>query len=268
MAEEKETAKKNKILLFGGTSEGRILAEEAFGQWECHVYVATEEGAEFLPREMSEQRLVHIGRLDAEQMAEQIRKYQPQFVMDATHPYAVEVSKNIKSACEKENAEYLRVLRESSPVADGIMADNAEDAARILTENYRDSAVLLTTGSKELPAFAAVLSNNPKVYARILPGEENRHLAEEAGVLPEHILTGVGPFTEAQNLEVLQKYGIRVLVTKESGSRGGFAEKISAAGKAGADVIVIRRPVEEEGIRLERALEILRQNKSETTGNL
>ena len=245
------------IFLFGGTSEGHILAETAWERWECHVFVATKEGAEVLPDRISSSARMHIGRLDAEQMAETMRLYRPCLVMDATHPYAVEVSANIRKACDTEGVRYIRVLRAREEIADGIEAGNAEEAARILQERFPKQAVLLTTGSKELPVFSEVLASNPEIYARILPGEANVEAALKAGVQREHILTGLGPFSEEDNFAVLQRYHIAVLVTKESGSRGGFNEKLHAAKRAGAEVIVIRRPVEETGITLEEANELL-----------
>ena len=248
------------IFLFGGTSEGHILAEEAWKQWDCHVFVATKEGAEVLPKEISSGERMHIGRLDAEQMAEAMRLYHPSFVVDATHPYAVEVSANIKNACAAEGIRYIRVLRVREEFAECPVAEDAKEAARILGERYSKQPVLLTTGSKELPVFTKILGENPDIYVRILPGEANVEAALKAGVQREHILTGLGPFSEEENFQVLQKYHIKVLVTKESGSRGGFLEKLRAAERAGAEVIVIRRPAEEAGISLEEAVAILKKD--------
>ena len=245
------------IFLFGGTSEGHILAETAWEHWDCHVFVATEEGAEVLPDRISSSERMHIGRLDAEQMAEVMRTYHPEFVVDATHPYAVEVSANIKKACDTEGVRYIRVLRAREEIADCLEVENAEEAARLLQERFPGQAVLLTTGSKELPVFSENLAKNPEIYARILPGEANVEAALKAGVSREHILTGIGPYSEEDNLKILQQYHIAVLVTKESGSRGGFQEKLRAAMRAGADVIVIRRPSEETGITLEEASDLL-----------
>lgn len=247
------------IFLFGGTSEGHILAETAWERWDCHVFVATKEGAEVLPDRISSSARMHIGRLDAEQMAETMRLFRPCFVMDATHPYAVEVSANIRKACDTEGVRYIRVLRAREEIADGIEAGNAEEAARILQERFPKQAVLLTTGSKELPVFSGILAKNPEIYVRILPGKANIEASLNAGVRQEHILTGIGPFTEEENFKVMLQYHIAVLVTKESGSRGGFQEKVRAAKRAGAVVIVIRRPVEETGITLEEAIALLNQ---------
>ena len=246
------------IFLFGGTTEGRILSEAAWHTWDCHVFVATTEGAEVLPAEIAKSGCVHIGRLDAQQMAAEMRLKKPLFVMDATHPYAVEVSANIRSACEAEQIRYIRVLRAREVISDCFEAENTEGAVRILKEHFPGKAVLLTTGSKELPVFSDILAENPNVYARILPGEDNMKAALKAGVKQNHILTGIGPFSEEENYQLLLQYKIEVLVTKESGKRGGFSEKVNAAKRSGAEVIVIRRPVEETGITPEEAMQIVK----------
>ena len=248
---------KDTFFLFGGTSEGHILAESAWERWDCHVFVATPEGAEVLPDRIASSGHVHIGRLDAQQMAEAIRMYCPGFVVDATHPYAVEVSANIRNACAMEGVRYIRVLRAREETGDCTLAEDAKEAQRILQERFAGQPVLLTTGSKELPAFSEILADNPEIYVRILPGEANVHAALQAGVQQEHILTGIGPFSEEDNLRILQQHHIAVLVTKESGSRGGFSEKLRAAERAGAEVIVIKRPSEETGITLDEAIALL-----------
>ena len=62
-----------------------------------------------------------------------------------------------------------------------------------------------------------------------------------------------GPFSVELNYALLRTVQAGWLVTKEAGKRGGFAEKIEAARQCGVSVVVIRRPVHEEGISLEEA---------------
>jgi precorrin-6x reductase len=69
-----------------------------------------------------------------------------------------------------------------------------------------------------------------------------------------------GPFSEDLNLALLRQLDIRVLVTKRSGSAGGFMEKVRAARQAGAALLVISRPTQEQGETLE---EILRRFSAE-----
>ncbi len=65
-----------------------------------------------------------------------------------------------------------------------------------------------------------------------------------AGIPGENIVSGRGPFSVEENLKVINKYGIGVLVTKDSGVAGGVPEKLEAARVAGCRVIIVQRPVE------------------------
>ena len=98
-----------KVLLFGGTGDGRALAEWMLARGlDATVCVATEYGETLLPEGMK----VHVGRLDARGMAELMADGYT-LVIDATHPYAVEVTENIRAASERTGLPYLRLLRQS-----------------------------------------------------------------------------------------------------------------------------------------------------------
>ena len=105
-----------RIALFGGTSEGRELADLCREAGiECHVFVATGTGEEFL-RELSGDVRIHAGRLQEEDMVRELLRLAPSYVLDATHPYAVEVSRNLKAACRRCGIRCLRVCRDRVPV--------------------------------------------------------------------------------------------------------------------------------------------------------
>ena len=90
----------DKILLFAGTTEGRNLAEFLEkNQIPTEVCVATQYGETLL--EEGKYLHVHAGRLDETEMEQQIQKQQITLVIDATHPYAVIVSQNIRRACSR-----------------------------------------------------------------------------------------------------------------------------------------------------------------------
>ena len=101
-----------RILIFGGTTEGRKLTEYlAARKVRVHVCVATAYGESLLPE--SESVTAESSRMDVSEMCHRIREYAPAFVVDATHPYAREVSRNIRQACESCGKPYLRLLREA-----------------------------------------------------------------------------------------------------------------------------------------------------------
>ena len=136
-----------KVIIFGGTSEGRMLSECLCRNKIAHTLcVATDYGEEVL--EPSEYAHVLQGRLDTQQMADLIQSEQCLVVVDATHPYAVEVSKNIRKACEMTEMKYLRFLRAEEAVIDvknDVIVSSAAEAAAYLDgqEAYTRRSVCL-----------------------------------------------------------------------------------------------------------------------------
>lgn len=235
-------------LIFGGTTEGRLLAEYCVQKKiPAAVSVATRYGAELLP--VSPIIRILTGRLDENEIADIIRSEKHCRVIDATHPYAVEVGKNIKAACEKTGAEYIRIIRKSEPEIYGKYFNTPEEAAEYLRSVTGN--IFIATGSKELPVFCA--DNFPeRCTVRILPDEEMRDRCRKSGF--KKIICGKGPFSYEENLKDFQ--GCAYVVTKESGSAGGFPEKYKAARELGAELVIIRRPIE-KGITLEEAEKII-----------
>mgnify|MGYP000730164850 CR=1 FL=1 len=86
--------KDKKILLYAGTTEGRKLASYLGRRGvRLHVCVATAYGESLLPEEKNI-TVTHDGW--TVQMGEFMRVFEPDYVIDATHPYAKEVTKNLK----------------------------------------------------------------------------------------------------------------------------------------------------------------------------
>ena len=87
----------NKVLLFGGTGEGRALAEWMVARDIPHtVCVTTEYGETLLPAGAE----AHVGRMDSGEMEALMRAGGYSLAVDATHPYAVEVTEHIRAAAE------------------------------------------------------------------------------------------------------------------------------------------------------------------------
>lgn len=245
------------IWIFGGTSEGRRLAGFCAGNGIlAAVSVATEYGEQALYRKQepdptsdgSWQGKVMQGRMNELQMREYLKTGDVDLVVDATHPYAVEVTENIRRACAAESVEYVRLLRKGTGDVgtDGVIAvDTAAEAADYLSGT--EGNIMLTTGSKELPVFCEALEVQ-RLYPRVLPSVESLEICERNQIPLANCIAMQGPFSEAVNLGLLMQYRCRFLVTKESGSAGGFEEKITACRKAGVTAVVIRRPVVEDGL--------------------
>ncbi len=268
------------ILVFGGTAEGRQVSDYLNERRIPHtVCVATEYGEEVLnPGGLA---AVRRGRMNREEMLEFLREQTFEAVVDATHPYAVEVSANIRAACTETGLPYLRCLR---PRTD-IMPDDLEDPAaersagetaagpgkeRLRTVRVNTAAeaadylesrqgrIFLTTGSKELSAFTERISDRSRIFARVLPSAEVISSCRMLGLEGRQICAMQGPFSEALNEAMLRQTEAAFLVTKDTGKAGGFPEKMEAARRLGVTAVVIRRP-EESGYPWEELKERLAQ---------
>ena len=232
-----------RIILFGGTTEGRTLACRLTDLGHAvTVSVATPVGAEGL-----EGLDVREGRLEAEAMADLIRGCD--LCVDATHPYAQQVHENIRLASSEAGVPLRRVSRPASDAEGCVVVETAREAAEYLMD--REGSILLTTGAKELPAFRDL--DPARLYPRVLPTHESLAACEAAGLSHRNILALWGPFSAELNAAILRQYDIRWLVTKDGGAAGGFEEKREAAKQTKTAVILIRRP-EEYGMTAEAFL--------------
>ena len=235
-------------VIFAGTTEGRRLSECLALAGIVHtVCVATEYGEVVLPT--ASERCVHCGRMNQKEMEAFFRDNSFSMVVDATHPFARDVTDNIRAAVEEQNRagaglSYLRLVRdEARREGDVAYFESNEACQKALADT--EGNILLTTGSKELPIYCGNEALRSRLYVRVLPAVESIQICRRQGLLGRQILAMQGPFTQQMNEAVLQQYQIRCLVTKESGASGGYPEKLAAARQTGVKVFVIGRPPQE-----------------------
>ncbi|GLC77900.1 precorrin-6A reductase [Lacrimispora brassicae] len=257
-----------RVLIFGGTVEGRILAEycheKEINAW---VSVATGYGRAVLLE--SKYLRIHESPMDAHEMEGFIEEKGITLVLDATHPYATLASENIRSACERTGVSCKRIVRESSQ---GPEPEEQKEGRILWVSDLKEAVlalhnvpgnILVTTGSKELSAFTSLDSWEERVYARVLPTLSVISACEEMGFKGKHLIGMQGPFTAEMNRAMIRQYDISCLVTKEAGTAGGFPEKLEAAAECGITAVVIGRPGQEKGITVRDAKKLLSEDKEE-----
>ena len=285
-----------KIWIFGGTTEGRLLAEYCSREKiEAWVSVASEYGEELLQEELMEsgnagnpdlnhntclakKSLKNVqassvikvlrGRMDRYQMEEFIRNQGIHLVIDATHPHARLVSEEIQEACGRTGVRLERCLRaegEQNKARDWVEVDSIQEAVSFLSSV--SGVIFATTGSKELEALCQIPDYQKRVYARVLPTSNVLKKCEKLGITGSHLIAMQGPFSTEMNTLFLRQTKAEWLLTKDSGRAGGFQEKVEAARENGTRVVVIRRP-EENGISLEEAMEVLKKADEGKVGEL
>lgn len=245
-----------KVLVFAGTTEGRKIAEFLAEQKvPCHICVATGYGEELLPR--GESVTVSHERLDEAQMEELMLEINASPVIDATHPYAAEVTKNIRKACEHTGCHYVRLLRENQEIAGekAVYVDSVEEAAVYLKGTTGN--ILATTGSKEIAKYTVIPDYQKRVFARVLSLPEVAAQCSEHGFQGRNLICMQGPFSVEMNQAMIEQLDCLYLVTKMSGLTGGFPEKMEAARRTGCIPVVIGRPLAEEGVSLTECRRLL-----------
>lgn len=233
------------IFVFAGTSEGRQAAKLLQdNDKDIIAFVTTRQGVELLQKEGISGEKIHCGRLDLSRIKELIEGRKPDMLVDATHPFAVNISKSLIRISEEQQLALVRIERPrlkqaNDPMVYGVPdVASAADLASELGQN-----IFLTIGSKAAGEFAKIaMPRNKRVITRVMPSDESVNKCLDAGFDADNILTGYGPFSLEDNIKDFQDYHIDVIVTKDSGVEGGVQEKIDAALQLSIKVVLIERP--------------------------
>jgi precorrin-6A/cobalt-precorrin-6A reductase len=232
---------RNKVLLLSGTLEGPTLARALAEAGFAVVSTVTRPEAVTNLFGRSTGIRVECRGFTEESLAAFLQAGEADQVVDATHPFAVRITKLAHSVCLRLGVPYVRYERPDWTPPDGTLcADSFADAARMLPDLGR--RIMLTIGSKQLKHFTN-LHERLTQFARILPAPASIEQALAAGFTADRILCLRPPFSQAFNAAMFQEYRIDTLVTKSSGIEGGVREKVLAAQELGMHVLMIRRPV-------------------------
>ena len=224
------------IWIIGGTINGtdisKLLISENF---PVIVSVTTEYGKVLALQTGAE---VIDTALNPSQMCQLINDRDIKLVIDASHPFATEVSQNAIEVSKECGVPYIRFERENQIFNDVTYLSNYNEVVEYL--NLKDGNILLTTGSKHIAEFKPL--GTERLFARVLSTASSISLCEAAGLKPSNIISLSSVCSKELNYALMKEFNIRYLITKESGNEGGIQEKIDAANDAGVEVIIITRP--------------------------
>jgi precorrin-6A/cobalt-precorrin-6A reductase len=233
-----------RVLILGGTTEAseltRLLAADS--RFEATISLA---GRTANPKvQPVRTRIGGFGGSDG--LVTWLKQDATQAVIDATHPYADQISSNAVAACARLAIPLASIARppwQPQPGDRWIAVTSAEAAADALGPEPR--RVFLTLGRLELGAFAR-RPHHHYIARTIDP--------PEAVALPPDIrlLFSRGPFDRDREMALLEREKIDVLVSKNSGGAATYA-KIEAARSLGISVVMIARPNKMRGHAVESA---------------
>lgn len=232
-----------KIWLIGGTQESAELARAiAQTSVSCLISVTTEAARSRYP--IAPNLHIRVGKLAADQIQCFLQAEQITAILDASHPFAVEISQQAIAISTKLAIPYLRFERPANEFkkqeSDNIL--HLDSFATLLSGGYLISErVLLTIGYRPLLLFQSVQSEST-LFARVLPSLVALETAFTAGFTNDRIVALRPPIHLALEKALWQHWQISLVVTKASGSPGGEDIKRQAAIDLGTALIVIDRP--------------------------
>ncbi len=229
-----------KIFLIAGTEDGRKLAEFLNERgFDVTASVVSDYGRKLL--ETCTGVKINDRPLDRDDLEKILRDGNFDCLVDASHPYARNVSTNAVDAANAAQILYVRYERATIDFdyEKIFHVDSYEAAARKAAELGKN--IFLTTGSRNLKIFVDLLKGC-NVTARVLPTAEVLAHCESLGLSPKQIVAVQGAFSVAFNVEMFKHAGADVVVTKNSGQLGGTATKLAAAKALNLPVVMINRP--------------------------
>jgi len=227
-----------RLLILGGTTEASGLAR-LLADVPRHDAVLSLAGRTAAPRAQPiKTRVGGFGGADG--LAQWLTSERIDAVIDATHPYADEISRNAVAACTQIRIPLVSIVRPPWQAQAGDRWENVPDAvsaARTLGTTPRH--VFLSLGRQELNVFAMAPQHHYLARSVEAPSP--------SGLPPDLIVVQArGPFDRTAELALLKREKIEIVVSKNSGGSATYA-KIEAARELGLPVVMMARPDKQAG---------------------
>ncbi len=232
-----------KLLVFAGTTEGRLFTIGACKSgFDVTVSVATDYGKDLIDAGIQSVNILR-GRLKHSEIRHIVGMFD--YVIDATHPYAAEITLNVSKACNETNTKYIRLLRKNTFLPENKV--KRFKSLNLLCEQLKNSSgnIFVSTGSKELDCFKTIENYQERLWVRVIPASQSIDKCIECGLKRSHIIAMQGPFSKELNAAMFSFCNAKILVTKESGPEGGYEDKVNAAFDCNMDVYTVERPCEQ-----------------------
>ncbi len=244
------------IFIMGGTAESIEIIKflkENYSKNYIITSTTTEYGGNIAKESGSDK--VISRPLPKEDILKVLDEYNIDLYIDATHPFAVHVTKTASEIVDIKKIPFIRFERPSLHIEDieNINFNNVynvksfEEAGKLIINQSLKGNVLHLGGINTASSVLKYLGTD-KFYIRVLRVKTSLDKCRELGINEDHIF----PMTASknkdkkislkENLDLYKKVNAKIILTKESGNTGGFREKIEAANKLNIKIIIVNRP--------------------------
>ena len=230
------------IALFLGTSEGKKILSllNSFTE-DIFISTATTYGGELLIN--YKYKVLNTKPLDKLGLAEAFKENNIKIVVDASHPYATEITKTLMDLCAEYSLDYIRYERPSIidkfKVHKEIIQVKGYEQLFEGVKNIKGT-ILNTTGSRNIKKLMDLGIKN-RIVHRVLPSIKVMSEYFSLGLKVEDIIAIKGPIGYELNCSFIKEYEAKAIILKDSGVQGGTKEKLKAAIDLGITAFVIGR---------------------------
>jgi precorrin-6A/cobalt-precorrin-6A reductase len=228
-----------KVLILGGTTEASALARRIAGDTQLAPLLSLAGRTTNPQPQPIPTRIGGFGGIEG--LAKFLRDESIDAVIDATHPYADQMSTHAVAACKETDVPLASLVRPEWKREAGdcwqVVADTEASARALGTEPRR---VFLSLGRQDLHVFAAAPHHN--YLARLIERPDQTKLPPDL-----RLLQARGPFDRVDEERLLREERIDVMVSKNAGGTATYA-KIEAARALGLPVVMIARPHKPAGV--------------------
>lgn len=189
------------------------------------------------------------GRFDSDELARIIKENHIDILIDATHPFASEATRNAIRASDTSGMDYMRFERPLTELPDSKLLYKCssfemavQQIIQILNQSdNKTGRILHLAGVNTLHHLTERISRE-MIVARVLPSVYSVKKCLELGIPHSNIVAMEGTFSTEFNSILMEEYRIDVVLTKESGQSGGTSSKIQAAIDQDIPLVLVMRP--------------------------
>jgi precorrin-6A/cobalt-precorrin-6A reductase len=238
-------ARLRNLLLLGGTGEALRLARELQGHGRVRCISSLAGRTENPERPSGDVRVGGFGGIDG--LSDYLVAEKIDLVLDATHPFAAQMARHAHEACTALGIPRAKLVRPAWVAAPGDRWTTmpSVSAAAIFLRFHPARRIFLTVGRQEIGPFVPLGHDDPphdaeqKMRGRWFLTRMIDPPAADVALPRGEVVLGRGPFSPDDEKALMQRHGIDLLVTKNS---GGAAGKIAAAAELHIPVLLIERP--------------------------
>ena len=224
-----------RVLIFGSTKEARDMAQTLRRRGRQVIFSVV---SEYARTQLPLGTMCHVGRLGGAEMLTFIRETNPHRVVDATHPYAVLASHNIRQCCDALNIAYERVHFEDIENAWRDAVEWVDSHEALIAAVQREKGNMLLGIGRDPLLPIPLETDMTRLYPRITPTPEAVAACLELGYPKSNIIAMDGPFSRELTTALFDQKSITGVIVRDATDKAYLHEMVVPALERGIHVVM------------------------------